>query len=66
MDIDAYFLHQMADEMEQDNEEVEWEPAATAAAIIVLGAEEARILWVQRRKETRLYLYRPQLLPNQG
>ncbi|KAJ7116668.1 hypothetical protein C8R44DRAFT_793042 [Mycena epipterygia] len=55
----------MADEMEQDDEEVEWERAATAAAI-VLGAEEARILWAQRRKEIRLYLCRPQLLPNQG
>ncbi|KAJ7127655.1 hypothetical protein C8R44DRAFT_778643 [Mycena epipterygia] len=61
MDIDAYFLPQMADEMEQDDEEVEWE-----RAIIVLGAEEARILWAQRRKETWLYLCRPQLLPNQG
>ncbi|KAJ7135805.1 hypothetical protein C8R44DRAFT_769051, partial [Mycena epipterygia] len=56
----------MADEMEQDDEEVEWEWAATATAIIVLGAEVTRILWAQHRKETRLYLCRPQLLPNQG
>ncbi|KAJ7142281.1 hypothetical protein C8R44DRAFT_760462, partial [Mycena epipterygia] len=40
-----------------DDEEVEWERAATAAAITVLGTEEARTLWAQRRKETRLYLF---------
>ncbi|KAJ7717308.1 hypothetical protein DFH07DRAFT_762063 [Mycena maculata] len=35
-----------------------------AAAIIWVGAEEARKLRAERRKQSRLYLCRPQLLPN--
>ena len=64
MDIDAYFLHQTAGEMDEDDDEIEREQAASAAAVIVLSAEEARILRAERRKQSRLYLCRPQLLPN--
>ncbi|KAJ7785054.1 hypothetical protein DFH07DRAFT_864357 [Mycena maculata] len=51
-------------EMEEEEEDAEWEMGATAAAIIWVGAEEARKLHAERRKQSRLYLCRPQLLPN--
>jgi hypothetical protein len=64
MDIDAYFLLQTVNEMEDDDDEMDLERLATAAGIILLGAEEACILHAERRKNSRLYLCRPQLLPN--
>ncbi|KAF7368888.1 hypothetical protein MVEN_00214600 [Mycena venus] len=64
MDIDASFSHVMAAEMEEDEEEAEWELAATTAAMILTGAEQARVLRAERRQQSRLYLCRPQLLPN--
>jgi hypothetical protein len=63
MDLDAFFLVQTAAEMEEDDEE-DLEQAATLAAVILAGAEEARILRAEHRKQSRLYLCRPQLLPN--
>ncbi|KAJ7233613.1 hypothetical protein B0H12DRAFT_1076556 [Mycena haematopus] len=51
-------------EMEEDNLEEDWEMAAAGAAVIWLGAEEAHILRAERRQQSRLYLCRPQLLPN--
>jgi hypothetical protein len=64
MDINTYFFLQTQSEMEEDNAEEDWEIVATAAAIIWLGAEEARILCAECRQQSWLYLCRPQLLPN--
>ncbi|KAJ7620757.1 hypothetical protein DFH06DRAFT_1143861 [Mycena polygramma] len=63
MDIDASFLLQMLQMEEEDNDE-DREMAGTAAAVLLLGAEEARRLRPERRTQSRLYLCRPQLLPN--
>jgi hypothetical protein len=50
--------------MEEDDYEADWEMAASAVTIMWLGAEEARIQRAERRQQSRLYLCRPQLLPN--
>ncbi|KAJ7256207.1 hypothetical protein B0H12DRAFT_1112779 [Mycena haematopus] len=64
MDIDAFFLHQQLEQMEVDEVEDERQMAGAAIAIIVLGTVEAHRLRSERRKPSRLYLCRPQLLPN--
>jgi hypothetical protein len=64
MDTDTSFFLQTQTEMQEDNAEDDWEMAASAAAVIWLGAEEARILRAERRQQSQLYLCRPQLLPN--
>jgi hypothetical protein len=58
MDIDMYFLHQMAVEME-DDEEPNWDIAAAAAAVIFVGAEKACILRAEHRQQIRLYFCWP-------
>jgi hypothetical protein len=63
MDLDAFFLIKTAAEMEEDDEE-DLEQVATLTAVILTGAEEVRILCAERRKQSRLYLCQPQLLPN--
>jgi hypothetical protein len=64
MDFDASIFLQQAAEMEEEEDDRDREMAAMAAGVIWLGAEEARRLRAERRKRTRLYLCRPQLLPN--
>ncbi|KAJ6450500.1 hypothetical protein C8R45DRAFT_1127827 [Mycena sanguinolenta] len=64
MDIDAYILHQQLEDMEDNELEDQQRLAAIATAIIVLGAIEARRLRAERRKLSRLYLCRVQLLSN--
>jgi hypothetical protein len=59
MDINASFFLQTQSEMEEDNDEEDREMAASTAAIIWLGAEEARILRAEHRQQSRLYLCRP-------
>jgi hypothetical protein len=50
--------------MEDDAMDGQQRLAGIATAIIVLGAIEAQRLRAERRKPSRLYLCRPQLLPN--
>ncbi|KAJ7474056.1 hypothetical protein FB451DRAFT_1035184 [Mycena latifolia] len=50
--------------MEEEEAEADWELAGAASALILIGAEEARRLRAERRKPSRLYLCRPQLLRN--
>jgi hypothetical protein len=64
MDPDTYFYLQHMREIEDDDRNDELQLAGLAAAILSLKAEEARQLRIQRRKPNRLYLCRPQLLPN--
>ncbi|KAJ7461179.1 hypothetical protein FB451DRAFT_1181518 [Mycena latifolia] len=64
MDIDAYILAQQDKDMEEEEAEADWELAGAASALILIGAEEARRLRAERRKPSRLYLCRPQLLRN--
>jgi hypothetical protein len=60
----CFFFQKTVAQMGEDEEEEEWELAAMAAAIIWLGAEEVHIRHAEGRQQTRLYLCRPQLLPN--
>jgi hypothetical protein len=61
MDIDAFFCQQLDD----IDEEMEHEQllAGMATAVLLIGAIEAQRLRAERRKRSRLYLCRPQLLP---
>ncbi|KAG6847397.1 hypothetical protein H0H93_008476 [Arthromyces matolae] len=66
MDDIAIMLHalqQMEEEQLQDEDD-DNEEAGMVAAVVVLGAEEARRIRAERRHPNRLYLCRPQLLPN--
>lgn len=59
----AYWLEQtLAEEEEADDDMAE--AVAIAAVMMILGAEEARRLRAEHRQPNRLYLSRPQLLPN--
>ncbi|KAJ7653534.1 hypothetical protein DFH06DRAFT_1133698 [Mycena polygramma] len=62
--MDAIFLHQQLEEMEEDELEDGRLMAGTAMAVVLLGVVEAHRLRTERRKPSRLYLCRPQLLPN--
>ncbi len=50
--------------LEEDEEEEDLDIALVAASAMILGAEEARLTRIERRKPSRRYLRRPQLLPN--
>jgi len=60
----THFLMQMEIEDEVVQDELDNSSAAVAAAIMVLGAEEASRLCAERQKPSRLYLCHPHLLPN--
>lgn len=64
MDLDACFFLQQAQEMDEEDWEDQRQLTGTACAVILGGAEESRKLRIERRKPNRLYLCRPQLLPN--
>jgi hypothetical protein len=64
MDIDALFLHQQLENIADEETEDQQQLVGLATAIMLLGAIEARRLRAERRKPSRLYLCRPQLLPN--
>ena len=63
MDEIAHTLIQQEEEDEEGDLEQELEQSA-ALALMVIGAEESRMLRAERRQPSRLYLCRPQLLPN--
>ncbi|KAJ6503848.1 hypothetical protein C8R45DRAFT_572915 [Mycena sanguinolenta] len=56
--------YQMDLEDEEEEDEMDWELSTTAVAGIVAGVLIARQRRTERRHERRLYLTRPQLLPN--
>jgi hypothetical protein len=66
MDEIAYALIQQEEEDDEDAHEQELEQSAALAAValMVIGGEESRRLRTERRQPSRLYLCRPQLLPN--
>ncbi|KAJ7747549.1 hypothetical protein B0H16DRAFT_1320279 [Mycena metata] len=64
MDLDVFASHQQLADIEEDELDEEHRLAGATTAIIVLGAIEARRLRAERRKPSRLYLCRPQLLRN--
>ena len=66
MDEIAYALKQQEEEDDEDavEQELEQSAALAAVALIVVGAEESRRLRAEHRQPRRLYLCRPQLLPN--
>ena len=66
MDEIAHALIQQEEEDEEGDleQELEQSAALAAAALMVIGAEESRMLRAERRQPSRLYLCRPQLLPN--
>ncbi|KAJ7231709.1 hypothetical protein B0H12DRAFT_1077061 [Mycena haematopus] len=65
MDIDAFINLQQLEEIEEDMiDEEQTRLAGSATAIIALGVIEAHRLRTQRRRPSRLYLCRPQLLRN--
>ncbi|KAM5540746.1 hypothetical protein V8D89_005579 [Ganoderma adspersum] len=59
-------LSNKSDEWSEEDEDSEGDLdiALVAASVMVLGAEEARLTRVERRKPSRRYLRCPQLLPN--
>ncbi|CAK5279623.1 unnamed protein product [Mycena citricolor] len=64
MDGDAFMWMKDAEEMEDDMEEEDVMDRLTAFAAVMVGIEEARRLRAERRLPSRLYLCRPQLMPN--
>ncbi|KAJ7871565.1 hypothetical protein B0H13DRAFT_1895712 [Mycena leptocephala] len=60
MDIDAFF---QLDDIEDEEMEHEQLLAGMATTVLLIGAIEAQRLRAERRKPSRLYLCRPQLLP---
>ncbi|KAJ7750684.1 hypothetical protein DFH07DRAFT_544735 [Mycena maculata] len=64
MDIDAFLIQQQLGEVQEDEIDDEQFLAGTAMSIFLLGAIEAHRLRTERRRPSRLYLCRPQLLPN--
>lgn len=64
MDIDALMCVHQLEEIEEDEMDEEQDLVGSAFAIIALGAIEAHRLRTERRKPSRLYLCRPQLLRN--
>ncbi|KAJ7092377.1 hypothetical protein B0H15DRAFT_947937 [Mycena belliarum] len=64
MDLEAFLLHQLDDDLDMDETDSEQALIATAIASIALGAHEARRRRAERRKPSRLYLCRAQLLRN--
>ena len=62
-------VHALIQQEEEDEEgdleqELEQSAALAAVALMVIGAEESRRLRAERRQPSRLYVCRPQLLPN--
>jgi hypothetical protein len=64
MDPDALTTYQMDLADEEDDNDMDWDVTATAAATIVVEAVVARQRRAEQRLERRLYLTRAQLLPN--
>lgn len=64
MNFDASFLQQQLQDLEDDEIEEEQVMAGTAVAVLLLGVIETHQLRVERRRRTRLYLCRRQLLRN--
>lgn len=64
MDIDLPTHHQNLEDMEEEEMEDERMLTGTAIAVLLLDAIEAHRLRTERRKPSRLYLCRPQLLRN--
>jgi hypothetical protein len=64
-ELDSFFIFQQGEaELEHEAEEDRLEIVAGALAIVVGGAEIAREFRNERRRETRQYLVRGELLPN--
>ena len=64
MEFNAFSAYQMDLTDEDDQEDMDWELTTTTMAAIVAGVLVARQRRVERRHERRLYLTRPQLLPD--
>ncbi|KAF7340349.1 hypothetical protein MVEN_01954100 [Mycena venus] len=64
MDLDASFLLHQLEDIEDDAIDDGSLTAGTAMAVMALGAIEAHRLRTERRKPSRLYLCRPQLVRN--
>ena len=66
MDEIAHALIQQEEEGEEGDleQELEQSAALAAVALMVIGAEESRMLCVECKQPSRLYLCQPQLLPN--
>ena len=62
MDFAEWIVQQ--EEMEEDVEDGLYKAAGVTAAIMLIGIEEQKRPWAQRRHLRRQYLTRPQLLPN--
>jgi hypothetical protein len=64
MDIDAFLIQHQLEDIEDHEMEADQLLAGTAMAIVLLGVVEAHRLRTERRKPSRLYLCRSQLLRN--
>ncbi|KAJ7224651.1 hypothetical protein GGX14DRAFT_387324 [Mycena pura] len=62
MNLDAFLRLQQVQEAAEDDEEMEL--TAAAIGLMIGGALEAHQMRAERRHQSRLYLCRPQLLPN--
>lgn len=62
--MDFYANHTLQHEEEEEWEEELFMDGVQLLLFVVAGAEEARLLRNERRRKTRLYLRRPELLPN--
>ncbi|KAJ7819364.1 hypothetical protein B0H14DRAFT_3876690 [Mycena olivaceomarginata] len=58
MDLDASFLHNQLEDIEEDDLDDGTFTAGTAMAVIVLGVIELHRLRTERRKPSQLYLCR--------
>ncbi|KAF7375533.1 hypothetical protein MSAN_00441500 [Mycena sanguinolenta] len=64
MESNAFSAYQMDLADEEEQEDMDWDLTTAAMAAIVAGVLIARQRRVERRHERRLYLTRPQLLPD--
>ncbi|CAA7259588.1 unnamed protein product [Cyclocybe aegerita] len=64
MNEDALIFQQFTEQLEEEADEEYWEMGAASLGVIVGGAEISRQLRNERRRETRQYLTRPELLEN--
>jgi hypothetical protein len=62
MDDEVHLLLQQLEDEEEEMEQDMQMQTAVAVSIVLIGAEEAHQLRVQRRQPSRLYLCREQLL----
>ncbi|KAJ7194857.1 hypothetical protein GGX14DRAFT_402074 [Mycena pura] len=64
MPLNVSTAFQLLQQLEDTELHVEWQLSQQLAGAVLLGALEARRRRAERRRHSRLYLCRPQLLPN--